>query len=579
MRNEPKPGLSREFGFGVPSVDHRGSGVDMPSSSVDPLSNRAARSHGRNRTSISSPDAATRASEFFSERHIQHRPVQSQIRKNVRKPLRVMKFGGTSVGDASCINRVVEIVQAAARESHVVVVVSAMSGVTNKLVEAATQSEAGNREAVAAIFMELRKRHDAEADALIHSAKERRQIGQKMQQILQEGDSLCQGTALLRELTLRARDSISSLGERLAAPLVAAALVERGVASEPIDATEVVVTNSCHGAAEPLMDLTRESCSARLLPLLRQGIVPIVTGFIGATAEGVVTTLGRNGSDYSATILGAALDADEVIIWSDVDGVQTVDPRLVPDVRRIPEISYREAAELSYFGAKVLHPKTLRPVMESGTPLWIRNTFSPERPGTKITPTGTSTSGEVKALTAISDVALITVGGPGMLGVLDVLGRTFKTIEAARANVLLISQSSSQYDIRLVMSSALAEHTVEALRREFAQDLPHEKMEHVTLDPDVAIIALVGQNMHGVSGIIGRTFGALDRANVNIVAIAQGSSGCSISFVVAQKDMKLAILSTHREFQLGSPNSQEVPVTSTWERPASPSQPCEEYKL
>ncbi|HEY6389205.1 MAG TPA: aspartate kinase, partial [Candidatus Acidoferrum sp.] len=273
------------------------------------------------------------------------------------------------------------------------------------------------------------------------------------------------------------------------------------------------------------------------------------------------------------------LNADEVIIWSDVDGVQTVDPRLVPDVRRIPEISYREAAELAYFGAKVLHPKTLRPVMESSTPLWIRNTFAPERPGTKITPTGTSNGGEVKALTAISDVALITVGGPGMLGVPDVLGRTFKTIETARANALLISQSSSQYEIRLVVPSALAEHTVEALRREFAQDLPHQKVEHVTLDPDVAIIAVVGQNMRGVSGIVGRTFGALDRENVNIVAIAQGSSGCSISFVVAQKDMKSALLTTHREFQLGSPNSQALPIASIWERPASPSQPCEQGKI
>jgi aspartokinase/homoserine dehydrogenase 1 len=505
---------------------------------------------------------SAKTSKLFSEHFLQHRPVPSQIRKPVRKPLRVMKFGGTSVGDASCISKVVEIVQAASRDSNVVVVVSAMSGVTNKLVEAAMRSEAGDREAVAAIFEELRKRHDADASALIHSAAERKRIGQKMQEVFQEGDSLCQGTILLRELTLRARDSISSLGERLAAPLVAAALADCGVASEAIDATEVVVTNSCHGAAEPLMDLTRERCNARVLPLLRQGIVPVVTGFIGATAEGVVTTLGRNGSDYSATILGAALDADEVIIWSDVDGVLTVDPRLVPGVSRIPEISYREAAELAYFGAKVLHPKTLRPVMQSGTPLWIRNTFAPERPGTKITPTGTSNGGEVKALSAIS-AALITVGGPGMLGVPDVLGRTFKSVEAVGANVLLISQSSSQYDIRLVVSSTLAERTVEALRREFAQDLVHEKTEHITLNLDVAIVAVVGQNMRGVSAIVGRTFGALDRENVNVIAIAQGSSGCSITFVVAQKDMKSALITTHREFQLGVPSSQAIPATST----------------
>ncbi len=465
-----------------------------------------------------------------------------------------MKFGGTSVGDASCIEKVVEIIREASQECDVVVVVSAMSGVTNKLIEAATQSEAGNREPVAVIFEELRKQHEASATALVHLAAERRSLGQRMQAIFNEGDHLCQGTILLRELTPRARDSISSLGERLSAPLVAAALAAHGVVSEAIEATELFVTDSCHGAAEPRMDLTRERCQARLSPLLKQGIVPVLTGFIGATEEGVLTTLGRGGSDYSATILGSALDADEVIIWTDVDGVLTADPRLVHGAKTIPEISYREAAELAYFGAKVLHPKTLRPLVQSGTPLWIRNTFAPERPGTKITPTGSGSSndGGVKALTAIGDVALITVGGPGMLGVPDVLGRTFKTTATIQANVLLSSQSSSQNDICLVVSSALAERTVEALRREFAQDLAHEKVEHVNFDPDVAIIALVGDNMRGVSGIVGRTFGALDRESVDIIAIAQGSSGCSISFVVPRKDMKAALIATHREFGLGA---------------------------
>jgi bifunctional aspartokinase / homoserine dehydrogenase 1 len=480
----------------------------------------------------------------------------------VKKRLRVMKFGGTSVGDASCVAKVVEIIRAASRESNVAVVVSAMSGVTNKLIEAATHSEAGDHKLVATILEELRRQHEAVARALVHSATARNCIDRKIQQLFQEADALCQSTILLRELTLRARDSISSLGERLSAPLVAAALADRGVASQSIDTTEVVVTDSCHGAAEPLMDLTRERCNARVYPLLRQGIVPVLTGFIGATANGVVTTLGRNGSDYSATILGAALDADEVIIWSDVDGVFTVDPRLVTGVRRIPEISYREAAELAYFGAQVLHPKTLRPVIQSGIPIWIRNTFAPERPGTKITPTVSPNGGGVKALTAIADAALITIGGPGMLGVPDVLGRTFKTTAAVQANVLLSSQSSSQNDICLVVLSAVAERTVEALRREFAQDLAHEKVEHVTLDPNVAIVALVGENMRGVSGIVARTFGALDRDNLNIIAIAQGSSPCSISFVVSRKDMNATLTTTHREFQLGAPHSHTPPAVS-----------------
>jgi aspartokinase/homoserine dehydrogenase 1 len=477
------------------------------------------------------------------------------------KPLRIVKFGGTSVGDATRIMKVVEIIRDAACESDLVVVVSAMSGVTNRLVEVATQSEAGKLDAVGMIFEELRNRHRAVANALIHSIPLRNLIHRKLEELFQEGERLCQGTALLRELTLRARDSISSLGERLSAPLAAAVLIECGVKSEAIEATELVVTDSCHGAADPLMGPTRKNCEARLRPLLQQGIIPVVTGFIGATSDGVLTTLGRGGSDYSATILGAAVDADEVIIWTDVDGLMTADPRLVPDASTIPEISYREAAELAHFGAKVLHPKTLSAVTQCGIPLWIRNTFAPERPGTQITPAGPATDGGVKGLTAISDAALITVGGPGIVGVPDVLGRTFATTAAVRANVLLISQSSSQNDICLVVLSTVSERTVEALRREFAQDLAHEKVEHITLDPTVAIVTVVGRNMRGC-GTVSRTFAALGRENVNIIAIAQGSSECNISFVVAQPDVKAALDTIHHEFELGARDVRRIPVKS-----------------
>jgi len=485
---------------------------------------------------------------------------RQRVKHSQKKPLRIMKFGGTSVGDVSSIEKVVEIIRDAASESNVVVVVSAMSGVTNQLIEAATQAESGNRKSVAMIFEELRKRHEAAIGALVHSAAERSRIAQTIGAILQEGDQVCQGTILLRELTLRTCDAISSLGERLSAPLLAAALADCGMASEAIEATELLVTDSYHGGAEPRMTLTRERSEARLRPLLEQGIVPVVTGFIGATEEGVLTTLGRGGSDYSATILGAALDADEVIIWTDVDGVLTADPRQVPDVSAIPEISYREAAELAQFGARVLHPKTLRPLMQSNIPLWIRNTFSPERPGTKITPSGCLHVRGVKALSAISDVALITVGGPGIVGMRDVLGRTFTTTAAVRADVLLISQSSSQNDICFVVPAAVAGRTVEALRREFAQDLEHETVEHITLDPTIAIVAVVGEKMRGIPGIVGRTFGALGRENVSIIAIAQGSSECNISVVVARKDMKAALLAAHTEFQLGALPSQTFPV-------------------
>src|SRR5690242_13781488 len=391
--------------------------------------------------------------------------------------LQVMKFGGTSVGDAACIARTAQIIAKAAKENRCVAVVSAMSGVTNRLIEAAEKARAGDAREAAAILDALKQQHEAALTSLVQQEDARASIRQRMDEVFAEGRRLCEGTALLRELTPRVLDAISSLGERLSAPLVAAAVKVLGLPSEAIEATDLIVTDAFHGGAEPRMELTRAKSQTRLRPLLEKGVAPVVTGFIGATTEGQLTTLGRGGSDYSATILGAAMDADEVIIWTDVDGVLTADPRLVPDARTIPEISYREAAELAYFGAKVLHPKTLRAVMPAGIPVWIRNSFAPERPGTKISEQGRSIGGGVKALTAIRDVALISVGGPGIVGVPDVVGRTFSTTAQLRANVLLISQSSSHNDICFIVAAGDAQRTVEALRREFAQDLSHEVVD------------------------------------------------------------------------------------------------------
>src|SRR5246500_1456119 len=262
-------------------------------------------------------------------------------------------------------------------------------------------------------------------EALIADGAVRKKLAQRMEDVLGEATRLCEGTALLRELTPRTLDLVSSLGERLSAPMVAAAISALGTPSEPIEATELIVTDGFYGGAEPIIDVTRQRCEGRLRPLLQKGVVPVITGFIGASQDGALTTLGRGGSDYSATILSAALLADEAIIWTDVDGVLTADPRLVPEARTIPEISYREAAELAYFGAKVLHPKTLRAVMPQEIPVWIRNSFAPEKHGTKITPKGRSSGGGAKALTAISDVSLIALGGPGLGGIRDVVGLPF----------------------------------------------------------------------------------------------------------------------------------------------------------
>lgn len=470
----------------------------------------------------------------------------------MKRRLQVMKFGGTSVGDAACIARTAGIIANAAKTANCVVVVSAMSGVTNRLIEAATRARSGDAAGAVRILDSLSDEHEATLQQLTSQETDRSAARTALSAAFTEGRRFCEGTALLGELSARTLDTISSLGERLSAPLVALAVRELGVSSEPVAATGLIVTDDFHGGAEPLMEETGRKSQSLLRPLLEKGIVPIVTGFMGATPKGQLTTLGRGGSDYSATILGAAMEADEVIIWTDVDGVLTADPRLVPEAKIIPEISYREAAELAYFGAKVLHPKTLKPVVQAAIPVWIRNSFHPEKEGTKITPEGRRMGGGVKALTAIRDVTLISVGGPGIVGLPDVVGRTFSMTAEVRANVLLISQSSSQNDICFIVSAADAQRTVEAMRKEFAQDLAHQKVEHITVDPNIAIVAVVGENMRGTPGVAGRTFNSIGHDSINIIAIAQGSSESNISFVIEEKDVKKALRTLHREFGLGN---------------------------
>jgi len=461
-----------------------------------------------------------------------------------------MKFGGTSVGDAACIRRAAEIVAAASSDAAVVAVVSAMGGVTNRLIEAAQSSATGDRGPGVEIAEALGKQHRAAIEDLVSNDDRRAKLVAEIEKIIEHLTGLCYGTALLRELTPRVLDEIVSTGERLSARLLASALCELGLKGVAVEATELIVTDNASGRAEPLMAQTRERATVRLLPLLEGDSVPVVTGFIGATAGGMLTTLGRGGSDYSATILGAALDATEVIIWTDVDGVLTADPRLVPEARTLREISYNEAAELAYFGAKVLHPKTLRPVSEAGIPVWIRNSFAPERPGTKITATGHPTARGVKAITAISGVSLITVGGRGMVGLPGVAGKTFTAVAAAQANILLISQSSSENDICFIINSEDEARTVEKLREAFAFALAHHEVEHITVNPEIAIVAVVGERMRGMVGIAGRTFSALGRRGINIIAIAQGSSEYNVSLVVEAELMREAVQALHNEFGL-----------------------------
>ena len=499
---------------------------------------------------MTNEQASVRAIPFarsVSEPHASLRSEHVHVHRNLHRSLRVMKFGGTSVGDALCIRKVAEIIQKGARENELVIVVSAMRGVTNKLIEAATAAEANNRERFTAILGELRQQHETTIEILIHSQIERNHLRDKVRSLLAECQQWCEETANSGELTSRMKDAISSLGERLSAPMLAAALDRYGLVGESIEATELIVTDDFHGEAEPKMALTRERCENRLRPLLLKGIVPVVTGFIGATEEGTLTTLGRGGSDYSASIVGAALEAQEVIIWTDVDGILTADPRLVPSAVTIPQISYREASELAHYGAKVLHPKTLRPVMEDGIPVWIRNTFAPGKRGTKVTPIGNANRGGVKALTATAEAALLRLAAP-FASASDVIARILVSAKRVRADILMISKSPSRDDLLVVVAKAVAPKLADALGDEFTAELSSAAVDSLEINSEVSIVTVVGENLSVVKQVVAQATELLKQDKVQIVAVGQGSSACNVSFVVESKDLSAALAVTHNEF-------------------------------
>lgn len=464
----------------------------------------------------------------------------------------VMKFGGTSVGSADAIRQVVEIIRTTAREHQVVVVVSAMNSpdlrTTNALIDAANAAAKGDSCVATNVAPRLLAMHMQVAQQLATPA-ECATLETQLQEILTYITDLSHSIAVLGELTPRALDLISGQGERCNARLIAAALRSTELQSEAVDATGLIVTDSNYTDATPLMDETIAKSRERLIPMLEQDKVAVVTGFIGASPEGIQTTLGRGGSDYSCSILGAALDADEVWYWKEVDGVMSADPRIVPEAHTLPELSYTEMAELSFYGANVLHPRTVYPLVQRGIPIRILNTFNPSHPGTRISPE--TTTAMVKAITAIKDASLIRVGGPGMLGTRGIAARIFSAVAHSAANILLITQASSEQNICLAVPRNECAAAVQQLRQELAKDITIHDVEHVEVTEPVMIVAVVGSGMRGTPGIAGKAFSALGNEQINIVAIAQGSTEYNISLVVDAQDGERAVQAIHRIFTLG----------------------------
>lgn len=467
----------------------------------------------------------------------------------------VMKFGGTSVGDGSRIAEVVKIIKAQLdQDPQIVVVVSAMSGITNSLLAAAHAAAAGEQSEYEQICQEILRKHRLAILELVRNALRAESLLKEVEAIIELGcGRLCYGIQILGEASPRALDAIAAVGERLSARLVAAALEEVGINAEWVEAIDFMVTDESFGDATPQMAETQVRAQARLLPMLKHHQVPVVTGFIGATSKGITTTLGRGGSDYSAGIIGACLKADEVWIWTDVDGVMTADPSIVPDACTLPELTYSEAAELSYYGAKVLYPKTILPVLKDQIPLVIKNSFKPDHPGTRITAQSQVTNKDardIKAITAVKHISLVTISGRGMLGVPGIAAKTFSAVASQGVNILMISQSSSENNICFVISTLEVERTCTALRRALEVEFHHKQIEDIIIQNKVAIVSIVGERMKGTPGIAARLFGAVGRSGANIIAIAQGSSEINISFVIDDKDIAPTISSIHAEFNL-----------------------------
>ncbi|MBZ5563978.1 MAG: aspartate kinase [Acidobacteriia bacterium] len=466
-----------------------------------------------------------------------------------KKPLIVMKFGGTSVGTPERMQKVAEILAEHAQEAEVAVVVSAMGGVTDMLIRAANEASQGDNERWKNVRRELARRHREVADQLL-SAAEQAAVLPRLAEQVGNFENLCSGFSLVREVTPRAMDTLSSLGEVMSANLLAAILRSRGTPAEAVDATELIVTDDAFGNATPLFEETNAKTRQRLAGLRRRGVMPVITGFRGATREGICTTLGRGGSDYSGTIMGAALDADEVWIWTDVDGVMTTDPRLVPEAHIIPEVSYREAIELSYFGAKVMHPKTIQPMMKKKIPVWIKNSFNPTCPGTKIVPAATNGQAGVKAITSVSKASLVTISGGDRLTFTQLAGRLFSSLSLGSVPTLMVTQSSAENVLCFAVHDGDLKRAKARLEKAFELEMLHDHLACIEVLPHVAIVVAVGENMKGTPGISGRAFSALGRRGINIIAIAQGSSELSISFAVRAADMKEAVKAIHEEFKL-----------------------------
>lgn len=458
----------------------------------------------------------------------------------------VMKFGGTSVGDGKKLRHVAELVKSYKDSGNqIVVVTSALGGVTDALLDAAHEaSNNGKVSRVKEFIADLTQKHHAAAhDALADENVE--ETIAELDARIEDVEKALTGICYLGELTPRSLDFLSSYGERLAAPILSGSIRSLGVESEYFIGGEIgIITDDNFGGAHPL-EISYENVKKHLSPLLA-GTIPVVAGFIAQNEMGIITTLGRGGSDFTASIIGASINADEIWLWKEVHGIMTTDPKIVPEARPLSVISYIEAMEMSFFGAKVLHPKAIEPAIKHGIPVRVKNTFEPEYPGTLIVKDQKPSKQVVKAVSVIDKVALVNISGAGMVGTIGVAARAFTALAEAGVNIKMISQGSSEANLSIVVDEPHLKKAVKALKHEFKNGV----VGTIEYDVDISVVAVVGVGMAGTPGVAGKVFGALGKHSVNVIMISQGSSQHNISFAVGKNDAYKAVQVLHKEFSL-----------------------------
>jgi aspartate kinase len=469
-----------------------------------------------------------------------------------------MKFGGTSVGNAERFRQCAAIVNDAAKHDRIVVVVSAMAGVTDLIFKTIEAARGGDSSATEAHLQRFESVHRELAGNLFDNQRLTAANG-CIDEVIAQLKNACHALSALRsDISAQTADSLVALGERISAWTLAGCLQQLGSHAAFVRAEQAIVTDSNFGNAEPDIEATRTQCKQSLLPLIERGIVPVVAGYSGADSQGKSTTLGRGGSDYSATIIGAAAGADEVWIWTDVDGVLTADPRICPDAATLPEISFAEAIELAYYGAKVIHPKAAYPAARAGFPVWIKNSFRPEVAGTKIRHDARPANSPVKSVTSVRDATLISLFTRRDVHPVELWGRLFLRLGQEQIEVLFATQSSPEHALGLVLRKAEAARVLQLIHSIFRIELTQGVLFPAEVNNEIAVVAVLGESMKGRCGILGRVFSAVARCDVSVTAVAQGASELSICFAVSAARSAEVVRAVHDEFC--QPAGANIPV-------------------